>query len=181
MSNYYLSNGIDRKGPFPAEELIRNGMTPDSLVWCNGMAGWTRASEVTELSGYFTAQPLQYQQPSYGQPQYQQPAYGQSQYPQYPQYAQGQYGSVEARPPKPDSYMVWAILTTLFCCLPLGIVSIVKAAKVDDLYNRGDYSGAQTASEEAKKWATWSAVSSLLIVVLYFVVVLIAVAVNGGF
>ena len=27
--------------------------------------------------------------------------------------------------------LVWAILTTLFCCLPLGIVSIVHAAKVD--------------------------------------------------
>ena len=27
--------------------------------------------------------------------------------------------------------MVWAILTTLFCCLPFGIVSIVYAAQVD--------------------------------------------------
>ena len=25
------------------------------------------------------------------------------------------------------NHMVWAILTTLFCCLPLGVVSIVYA------------------------------------------------------
>lgn len=32
--------------------------------------------------------------------------------------------------PKPDSNLVWGILTTILCCLPLGIVSIVKASKV---------------------------------------------------
>ena len=29
--------------------------------------------------------------------------------------------------PKPDSNLVWGILATILCCLPLGIVSIVKA------------------------------------------------------
>ena len=43
---------------------------------------------------------------------------------------------------KPDNNMLWAILSTLFCCLPLGIVAIINAAKVDGLYRSGDYSGA---------------------------------------
>jgi len=55
-------------------------------------------------------------------------------------------------PPKPDSHMVGAILTTLLCCLPAGIVSIVFAAKVDSLYRAGDYNGALHASSSAKIW-----------------------------
>ena len=44
-------------------------------------------------------------------------------------YQQGyQYGN---QPPvKPSNNLVWAILTTICCCLPFGIVSIVYAAKV---------------------------------------------------
>jgi uncharacterized membrane protein YvbJ len=33
--------------------------------------------------------------------------------------------------PKPDNYLVWSILATLFCCLIPGIVAIVYAAQVD--------------------------------------------------
>jgi hypothetical protein len=30
----------------------------------------------------------------------------------------------------PDTNLVWAILCTVLCCLPLGIVSIIKATSV---------------------------------------------------
>jgi hypothetical protein len=52
------------------------------------------------------------------------------------------YGSPAPAGPKPDNYLVWAILSTLFCCLPLGVASIVFAAQVDGKYNSGDYAGA---------------------------------------
>ena len=52
--------------------------------------------------------------------------------------------------PKPPSYLVWAILTTLFCCLPFGIASIVFAAQVDSKYNPGDLAGSQQASDRAR-------------------------------
>lgn len=74
-------------------------------------------------------------------------------------------------PPKPDSYLVWAILSTVLCCLPLGIVSIVQAAKVDGLYTSGQYDQARQASESAKKWAIISAVVGLVVVVLYILLV----------
>lgn len=35
---------------------------------------------------------------------------------------------------KPNNYMVLAIFTTVCCCLPLGIVAILKANSVDSLY-----------------------------------------------
>jgi hypothetical protein len=69
--------------------------------------------------------------------------------------------------PKPDNYLVWSILTTIFCCLPFGIVSIVYAAKVDGLYNGGDYAGARLASDSAKKWAIIAGIAGLLVASLY--------------
>lgn len=72
--------------------------------------------------------------------------------------------------PKPPNYLVWAILSTLFCCLPFGIVSIVFAAQVDSKYNTGDLAGAQRASDNAKKWAIAAALTSVAIFVLWILV-----------
>ncbi|MBB1086958.1 CD225/dispanin family protein [Lysobacter sp. SG-8] len=54
--------------------------------------------------------------------------------------------------------LVWAILTTLFCCMPLGIVSIVYAAKVDGLRASGNVEAARAASRSAWNWALASAI-----------------------
>lgn len=53
----------------------------------------------------------------------------------------------------PPNYLVWAILTTILCCLPFGIVSIVYAAQVNSKWTAGDYEGAESASKNAKIWA----------------------------
>ena len=52
----------------------------------------------------------------------------------------------------PQNYLVWAILSTICCCLPLGIVAIVYAAQVDSKFAAGDYAGAQQSSDNAKQW-----------------------------
>ena len=69
--------------------------------------------------------------------------------------------------------LVWAILTTLICCLPLGIVSIIHAAKVNSLVAAGDIAGAQNASAAAKKWAIWSAIAGPVLIALYVVFMLV--------
>ena len=60
-------------------------------------------------------------------------------------------GGSPAGPP-PDNNMIWAIVS-LFCCLPMAIVAIINASKVNDLYHQGNYQGAVEASEKAKKFA----------------------------
>ena len=72
---------------------------------------------------------------------------------------------------KPDNYLVWAILSTLFCCLPLGVASIVFAAQVDSKYNAGDYAGAQASSEKAKNFAIAAAAVGVVIGVIYAIAV----------
>ena len=87
MTRYYIGINNQRTGPFPLDQLIANGLTPDALVWCSGMPGWQKASQVPEVAALFTQQPQPqpgygwappaqgYQQPQYQQPQYQQPQY----------------------------------------------------------------------------------------------------------
>lgn len=53
---------------------------------------------------------------------------------------------------QPDNYLVWSILVTLFCCLPLGIVAIVKSTQVSGLWAQGRYAEAQAAADSAKKF-----------------------------
>lgn len=73
--------------------------------------------------------------------------------------------------PPPSSHLALAILTTVFCCLPLGIVSIVYASKVDSLYSVGDIAGATYNSMQARKWAYWGIGLALVSAVLYFLFV----------
>ena len=66
-----------------------------------------------------------------------------------------------ARPHVPN-HLVWAILATIFCCLPVGIVSIVYAAQVNGKLAAGDVQGAVQASNRAKTWA-WVSFGLVLI------------------
>ena len=50
MAQYYIGKNNQRLGPFPVEQLIANGITPDTLVWCSGMPGWKKAIDVPEVA-----------------------------------------------------------------------------------------------------------------------------------
>jgi interferon-induced transmembrane protein len=58
-------------------------------------------------------------------------------------------------PVKPDNNLVGAILSTLCCCLPFGIVSIVYAAQVNAKYSGGDYDGAEDSARKSRTWMWW--------------------------
>ncbi len=70
---------------------------------------------------------------------------------------------------KPDNYLVWAILTTVLCCLPFGVVAIVKASKVDSLWAQELHEEAIQASNDAKKWSIIGAVCGFIGCIIYFV------------
>ena len=83
----------------------------------------------------------------------------------------------------PPNYLVFAILTTIFCCQILGIVSIVYAAQVNSKWAAGDYEGAREASKNAKLWAWISTGSGILIAIamaLLGVFAMIAGMIFGG-
>ena len=66
------------------------------------------------------------------------------------------------------TYLAQAILVTLFCCLPAGIVAIVYAAQVSSKLGSGDYYGAVAASRNAKTWTWVSFGVGIAVAVVYF-------------
>ena len=83
----------------------------------------------------------------------------------------------------PSSYLALSIIAAFFC-LPLAIPAIIKATKVELLWNQGRYNEAEEASKGAKMWSIIAlamyGVSMLLLVLFYvlyfFIVVGAAVA-----
>lgn len=51
MMKFFIVKDDVRQGPYEVEELARQGLSPDTLVWTKGMPDWTEASAVPELAG----------------------------------------------------------------------------------------------------------------------------------
>lgn len=50
----YFAMIDDRQcGPFTLEELPLHGVTPDTYVWCKGMADWEQAADVAEICRFY--------------------------------------------------------------------------------------------------------------------------------
>lgn len=78
----------------------------------------------------------------------------------------------------PENYLVWAILTTIFCCWPFGIPAIINASKVNSAYDRGNYAESLEASRKAKNWTIASAATGGTIAILYIVFIILLGAFN---
>ena len=108
-----------------------------------------------------------YQQPNYNQQQnYQQPNYNQQQYYQQPN--NGYY------PPQQPSnwgfnttpYIVWSILNLLFCCMPLGIWSLILCVTLN---KKPTYQDAEKSFKTAKTLCIVGTVVGFIVQILYVV------------
>jgi uncharacterized membrane protein len=77
---------------------------------------------------------------------------------------------MENKPTRPSSYLALAIVSTILCCLPTGIVSIIYATKVNSAYADGKYDEANRASKNAKTWGIVSIVAAFLVWIIYILI-----------
>ena len=63
---------------------------------------------------------------------------------------------------KPSNHLVWSILSTACCCLPLGIYAIIKSVSVDRLWEQGKYEDAAKAAATAKNCNIISLIIALI-------------------
>ena len=176
---YYLNSANEQKGPIDPSQFNTSGVTATTLVWAQGMTDWKPAGQVEELKAFFRPAPSAAPQPPY--PPQAQPAPAYQPQPQpAPTYSGTSYNRSETyqsqmgQPVKPNNYLVWSILCTLFCCLPLGVVAIIYSSKVDSAFNAGNYAEAQNNAANAKKWALIGAIGGFVITVAYIIVVVAA-------
>lgn len=161
MKKYFYTQGTVKHGPFTLDELPGKDITNTTLIWYDGLAEWTAASELEELAELLVASPPPVPD-AVANPQ---------------TIGQKRRTEEQERPPqRPKNWLVESILTTLFCCMPFGIAGIVYAAKVDSMYNNGDYRGAQFASDDAKKWTMVSFWLGLGVYVIYFLFFVLGMA-----
>jgi len=146
---YYLKNG-EQKGPVSKEfiaELAKSGqLQRTDLVWTEGMKDWLPAETVPDMP-FSNARP-----PNIGP-------------------LPGAQGMARAMPAQTvPNYLVWSILTTVFCCLPGGIAAIIYSSKVNTALALGDYTAALEASKKAKMWNIIGLCVGLVFTVIYSLV-----------
>ncbi|MDE6812019.1 MAG: CD225/dispanin family protein [Muribaculaceae bacterium] len=73
----------------------------------------------------------------------------------------------------PPTYLVWAVVMTVLCCLPAGIAAIVFACQVSNRFYAGDVEGARRASRNAEIWIIVSFVLGVMANTLYLPLMLL--------
>ena len=74
-------------------------------------------------------------------------------------YGTGGHGPVISSTP----YLIFSIFVTICCCIPLGVVGIVYAAKIGSLQQVGDYEGAARAARKARNFSIVGVILGLII------------------
>ena len=71
-----------------------------------------------------------------------------------------------------DNHMVKAILVTVCCCLPFGIVAIIKSSEVNGKLAAGDVQGAQISAASSNSWSNMGIILGLVFGILYFLLLM---------
>ena len=72
-------------------------------------------------------------------------------------------GGAPARvPPSDNGPLIRAVLVTLCCCLPCGVVGIVYACKADGCAKAGDWAGMAQMRQRAKTWTLVGFIGGLI-------------------
>jgi uncharacterized membrane protein YvbJ len=83
----------------------------------------------------------------------------------------------QAPPTKPiQNHLGLAILVTICCCLPFGILAMIYAAQVNPRIMQGDYAGALDASKKAAIWCWIGFGIGLAILLPFFIFVVLRTA-----
>lgn len=150
MQYYILLNGA-KQGPFTLEELYKQNLSRQTMVWKTGMPDWVMAKDMPELADLIAQLP-----------------------PDIPTQAPNQKQNTEDKPMMPKSWLVESILVTLFCCLPFGIVGIIYSTQISSNYNCGNYIAAEEASKNAGKWTKigfWVGLTAWLLYIIFWVII----------
>ena len=178
---YWINHNGVQFGPVELEGLKDMALTSEAYVWHEGLTDWKKITQLPELQGYYvmTGKPAVAEEPAVvgepiddkpvadnvppipeasptvtGQPYQGQPYQGQPQYVQQPD---------QSAPVCPPTNLVWAIIATVLCCMPAGIIAIVYALKVSTRYREGDIKGAERASETGAWWCIASIILGIIV------------------
>lgn len=156
MTHFFYADNNQQYGPFTFQELQTKNITPETLVWHEGLTDWTPAGNLTALKDMFTSLPpvipTDVNKPVTDDP--------------YKNH------------PKPNNNLALAICATALCCMPLGIFALIQSSKVDKLYYLKDFAGAQRAANLSKKISISGFILGAIFGILYILLLIFIEARN---
>ena len=189
MVKYWINQDGVQEGPLTFEELKAKGLTRDAYVWREGLAEWVPVSSLAELTicllpAAEVSQPALSSAPEV-LPEASEvaevaeesvaaavppvlppdeavaPAVAPA---AAPVVLPAQQQPVPAQPEQelPPTNLVWAIITTVLCCVPCGVVAILYASKVSSALQSGDLAAARSASEKGAWWCIGGIVAGIV-------------------
>ena len=208
---YWVIVGNERRGPMPMDELIGAGVTATTYVWRKGLKNWMQASQVEELNGIVTlpvaptvsnsndAERAEDEKRTEEIDKLLEQGYDES-------FDERNYDSSEGtsedrrieatgasvvstevetkqeqKLAQPSTYLAFSVFTTIFCCLPLGLLATIYSLKVEDYYEDGKLNRSYRASRNA----LWMNVVSLILTMTAYIILLTALlcilSLNGVF
>ena len=159
---YYIAVNNQPQGPFEIGELSQKNITPETLLWCEGMSGWLPAKNIAEVNNalFSTVVP----------PLYNPHSCNNQQVPPIPQATAPATPTVQ----KPKTWLVESILCTVFCCQIFGIVAIIMSALAESAWSRKDYEETEAKAKQARTWVLVSFITGIVYILgcfLYFFIV----------
>ena len=142
--DYWIAIDTRKIGPLPLDEVVNHPVTPETLVWRDGLPTWVPAGSLPELAEAFGWD----RKPPVTQPM---PA-GAAFMPPVPSPVDRQPLTDSEIPPMPPTYLGWCIAAIICCCMIPAIVALIYSVRVSSLYNSGDFKGAQKASDRTELW-----------------------------
>lgn len=160
MSKYFAFIDGEQRGPFPLEDLVKEGVRPSTYVWCKDMDDWHRADEVPEVCRLFRQHLAEKMHPTAPvlPPNSTAPvgpaenADTQQQQPQPLRFPIRESELPEAdynNPPQVS--MTLAVLSLILCFIPTGIVAVIFTYKARKTWEEALNAGEGADKENLKR------------------------------
>lgn len=168
MKYFAIIDG-EQHGPFTLDELIAEGIRPDTYVWSKEMRDWQKAEEVAEICRAYRThlydvmhphlpsnEELEEQERRKEEERNRKLESVPRSYRGFIKNPDTEIGDPIDETPdysvKPRSMLPEAILATILCCPLTGIIAIVMSIRTNQLWKQGKDKEAYTASRMAKMW-----------------------------
>lgn len=169
MSKYYfyIDNNGEQQGPLVMSQLSPSLILPDTMVWCEGMAQWQKASSLPNFYQFWGST----DQNNYTPPPIR---------PVMPDIS-CQYNNNRGYEPMPKTWIIESVLLMVLCCLVGGLVPLLYGSKVETMWSMGNKEEAYRYSKLAGAWVKWVFVISIILIVLYLFIFILLPIMGLGF